>query len=107
MSASQRSGKAGIQCLHEYPIFHFLFQLNDKRSLLSRATHDTSDLHNHTFPEQPSRQKNLARKFWKLGRVAYLPMKTDVDGDNLKSLNAPGFRGVAQGMLKYRDPHSS
>ena len=34
-------------------------------------------------------------------------MKTDVDGDNLKSFNAPGFRGVAQGMLKYRDPHSS
>ena len=34
-------------------------------------------------------------------------MKTDVDGDNLKSLHAPGFRGVAQGMLKYRDPHSS
>ena len=29
MSASQRSGKAGIQCLHEYPIFHFLFQLHD------------------------------------------------------------------------------
>ena len=25
----------------------------------------------------------------------------------LKSLNAPGFRGVAQGMLKYRDPQSS
>ena len=46
-------------------------------------------------------EKNLARKFWKLGRVAYLPMKTDVDGDNLKSLNAPGYRGVAQGMLKY------
>ena len=29
MSASQCSGKAGIQCLHEYPIFHFLFQLHD------------------------------------------------------------------------------
>ena len=52
-------------------------------------------------------EKNLDRKFWKLGRVAYLPMETDVDGDNLKSLNAPGFRGVAQCMLKYRDPHSS
>ena len=25
MSASKWSGKAGIQCLHEYPIFHFLF----------------------------------------------------------------------------------
>ena len=25
----------------------------------------------------------------------------------LKSLNAPGFRGAAQGMLKYRDPQSS
>ena len=42
-----------------------------------------------------------------MGGVAYLPMETDVDGDNLKSFNAPGFRGVAQGMLKYRDPHSS
>ena len=29
MSASQCSGKAGIQCLHDYPIFHFLFQLHD------------------------------------------------------------------------------
>ena len=36
MSASQRSGKAGIQCLHEYPIFHFLFQLNDKRAFWAR-----------------------------------------------------------------------
>ena len=52
-------------------------------------------------------KKNLDRKFWKLGRVAYLPMETDVNGVNLKSLNAPGFRGVAQGMLKYRDPHWS
>ena len=34
-------------------------------------------------------------------------METDVDGDNLKSLNGPGFRGVAQGMFKYRDPRSS
>ena len=34
-------------------------------------------------------------------------METHVDGDNLKSLNAPGFRGVDQDMLKYRDPHSS
>ena len=29
MSASQCSGKAGIQCLHDYPIFHFLFQMHD------------------------------------------------------------------------------
>ena len=29
MSASQFSKKAGIHCLHEYPIFHFLFQLHD------------------------------------------------------------------------------
>ena len=27
--ASQCSGKVGIQCLQEYPIFHYLFQLHD------------------------------------------------------------------------------
>ena len=31
-----------------------------------------------------------------MGGVAYLPMETDVDGDNLKILNAPGFRWVVQ-----------
>ena len=29
MSVSPFSGKVGIQCLKEYPIFHFLFQLHD------------------------------------------------------------------------------
>ena len=29
MSASQCNGKAGIQCLHVYPVVHFLFQLHD------------------------------------------------------------------------------
>ena len=29
MSASHCSGKAGIQCLHDHPIVHFLFQLHD------------------------------------------------------------------------------
>ena len=29
MSASQCNKRAGIHCLHEYPIFHFLFQLHD------------------------------------------------------------------------------
>ena len=28
-----------------------------QKSLLNKATHDTSDLHNHTFPEQPPRKK--------------------------------------------------
>ena len=59
------------------------------------------------IPWTAVQKKNLDRKFWKLGRVVYLPMETDVDGDNLKSLNGPGFRGVAQGMFKYRDPRSS
>ena len=45
-------------------------------SPLNKATRDTCDLHNHTFPEQPFRQ-NLNRKFWKLERVAYLAMETD------------------------------
>ena len=45
-------------------------------SPLNKATRDTCDLHNHTFPEQPSRQ-NLDQKIWKLERVAYLAMETD------------------------------
>ena len=99
MSASQGSGKAGIQCLHEYPIFTFYFNW---------MTKEPSE-QGYTWYQWTAvqKKKNLDRKFWKLGRVAYLPMETDVDEDNLKSLNAPGFRGVAQGMLKYRDPHSS
>ena len=31
-----------------------------------------------------SPEKNLDRKFWKLGRIAYLAMETDVDRDNVR-----------------------
>ena len=53
-------------------------------SPLNKATRDTCDLHNHTSPEQPSKEKNLDRKFWKLERVAYLAMETDVHRDNVR-----------------------
>ena len=29
-------------------------------------------------------EKNLDRKFWKLGRIAYLVLETDVDRDNVR-----------------------
>ena len=50
---------------------------------LNKATRDTCDLHNHTSLKQPSR-KNLDRKFWKLERVGYLAIETDVDRDNVR-----------------------
>ena len=53
-------------------------------SPLNNATRDTCDLHNHTSPEQPSRENNLDRKFWKLERVAYLAIETDIDPDNVR-----------------------
>ena len=84
MSASQWSGNADIQCLQEYPIFHFFFSTAWLNSPVNKATRDTCDLHNHTSPEQPSREKNLDRKFWKLERVAYLAMETDVHRDNVR-----------------------
>ena len=85
MSASHCSGKAGgIQCLHEYPIFHFSFQLHDYIALWTRL---------HVIPviciiilplNNRPEKNNLDRKFWKLERVAYLAMETDVDRDNVR-----------------------
>ena len=36
------------------------------------------------LPLNNSTEKNLDWKFWKLGRVAYLAMETDVDRDNVR-----------------------
>ena len=87
MSASQCSKKAGIHCLHEYLNFSLFISTAWLNSLLNKATHDTCDLHNHTSPKQPCRKKNLDWKLWKLERVVYLAMETDVDRDTCSLIN--------------------
>ena len=71
MSASQWSGKAGIQCLQEYPIFSLFILTTWLNSPLKKATRDTCDSHNHTSPEQPSRKKKSGPEILEI-RKSYL-----------------------------------
>ena len=57
MSASQCSGKAGIQ-FTGIPNFSLFISAAWLDSPSNKATHDPCDLHNHTSPEQPSRKKS-------------------------------------------------
>ena len=87
MSASQCSKKAGIPALFAWiPNFPLFISITWLNSLLNKATHDTCDLHNHTYPKLRP-EKNLDRKFWKLEGVVYLGIETDVDRDNCLLIN--------------------
>ena len=87
MSASQCSKKADIQRLHELiPNFSLFISTALLNSLLKRL-HMIPVICIIILPLNGRPEKNLDRKFWKLEKVVYLAMETDVDRDNCPLIN--------------------